>query len=109
MENQLLVCGKDDVITMMEAEGTTISEEAVVTVSTQALSHIKTLQEFQESIIREVGKEKVAVTPPQLSTKRFGSLSRQFGRVAQRTLFSRIKRCQRFASRGLTNLMNPLH
>ncbi|MDE0243213.1 MAG: polyribonucleotide nucleotidyltransferase [Candidatus Kaiserbacteria bacterium] len=67
MDSHILLCGTGDVITMIEAEGVGISEESVVTVGESALSHIKTLQTFQEEIIREIGKEKMAVEPPKLS------------------------------------------
>lgn len=65
--SEILVCGKDDVITMIEAEGSAISEEAVISVSKDALAVIKQLQAFQDTVINEVGQEKVAVTPPELS------------------------------------------
>ena len=66
-DNHLLVCGKGGIITMMEAEGVNIPEESIVATSEQALSLIEQLQKFQNDIIRDAGKEKVAVVPKHLS------------------------------------------
>ena len=59
--NHILICGKEEHITMIEMEGREVSEEAVITVSEQALLDIAKLQEFQRDVIHQIGAVKQEV------------------------------------------------
>ena len=61
--DHLLVCGKEGRITMLEMEGTEVSETDIRKVTDDSLAIVEHLQEWQRGIIADVGAEKVTVTP----------------------------------------------
>jgi polyribonucleotide nucleotidyltransferase len=60
-EFQAFVAGTEDRINMIELEGKEASEKDVVRAFEQAQKEIKSLIEFQQKIVREIGKPKVKV------------------------------------------------
>jgi len=58
MNLDLLVCGKDGNINMIEAEGKEVNEEKVSEVITKASEIIEQIQAWQQAIIEKEGKEK---------------------------------------------------
>jgi len=54
-----VICGRDGKINMIETEAKEVSEEKMGEVFSVALSEIKSMEEFQKKIIKEIGKEKV--------------------------------------------------
>ena len=65
--NHLLLCGSEDLITMIEMEGKEIAEEELTQTTQEAKVLLKQLQEFQEGIIREMGKEKKVLEKKEIS------------------------------------------
>lgn len=61
-----VICGKDGKINMIETEAKEISEEAMKKVFADALLEIKKLEDFQKSIVKEIGKEKIVLEKPAL-------------------------------------------
>ena len=67
LTDHLLVCGKENLITMIEMEGKEVSEDIVMQTGTEALSCIAQLQSFQRDVIADVGREKLTYVPEELS------------------------------------------
>ena len=55
----LIVAGKNDKINMLEGGSLQIPEEILLSAMEFANQHIKKIIEFQESVVKEVGKEKI--------------------------------------------------
>jgi len=66
-ELDLLVCGKDGMITMVEVGAKEASEETMARAFAKASEEIEKIQAFQKQIIAEIGKQKVAFTVPALN------------------------------------------
>lgn len=66
-EMELLACGKDGNINMIEVGSQEQSEEILMQALTLASSEIEKIQEWQEKIISEIGKEKIKIEKPQIS------------------------------------------
>lgn len=62
----ILACGKDGTINMIEVGGKEISESTLVDALKKASDEIARLQEFQEKIIKEIGKPKKDIPAPEL-------------------------------------------
>jgi len=58
---EMLICGKDGNVNMIEAEGKEIPETIVEQALTHALTEIEKVQKWQEGIIAEIGKKKSEV------------------------------------------------
>src|SRR3989344_5268004 len=58
---EMLICGKDGNVNMIEAEGKEIPETLVEQALTHALTEIEKVQKWQEGIIAEIGKKKSEV------------------------------------------------
>lgn len=65
----ILVCGRDGKINMIEIGSNEISEEEILKAMEIAKGELDKLQKFQEKIIGEIGKPKVVVPKPQISEK----------------------------------------
>ncbi|MEK9177678.1 MAG: polyribonucleotide nucleotidyltransferase, partial [Patescibacteria group bacterium] len=61
----MVACGKDGMINMIEVASKEASEEIVTEGLMKASEEIEKIQKWQEKIIREIGKEKVAVVLPE--------------------------------------------
>ena len=62
----LLACGKDGSINMIEIGGKEIPEETLVAALKVASTEIERLQEFQKKIISEIGKPKKEIPTPEM-------------------------------------------
>lgn len=63
----LLVCGKDGKINMIEAEAMEIAEEKLTEAFAQAVAEIKKIEDWQKQIIAEIGQEKMVVEKIELA------------------------------------------
>lgn len=63
----LLVCGKDGKINMIEAEASEVLEDKLADAFGQAVAEIKKLEDWQKQIIADVGREKIAIEKIELS------------------------------------------
>ena len=67
LTDHVLICGKEDTITMIEMEGREVKEEQVMQVSEQSMQVLAELQKFQQEIITQVGQEKKEVSVSEIS------------------------------------------
>jgi len=65
----ILICGKDDKINMIEIGSSEVSEEEILKAMEMAKTELGKLQKFQEKIIAEIGKEKVKIAKPVVSER----------------------------------------
>ena len=56
----LLICGKDRAINMIEAGAKEVSEEIIGKGFEEAVKVVQTLEDFQKKIVGEIGKEKIS-------------------------------------------------
>ncbi len=68
-EFDLVACGKDGNINMIEVGSREVSNELVVSALEHADKEIEKLQKFQEKIIKEIGKAKVVIAQPEIPTE----------------------------------------
>jgi len=66
-EFEMIICGKDENINMVEAYGKEIDENIVGEAFDSAVLEVEKLQEFQKNIIKEIGKKKVVIEKPKVS------------------------------------------
>lgn len=62
----LLACGKDGSINMIEVGGKEVSEDVLVKGLEKASEEIEKIQTWQKQIIDEIGKEKKIIPPPEI-------------------------------------------
>ena len=67
LTDHILLCGKESTITMIEMEGKEVAEKQISDVSEGAMSIIAQLQQFQQEVITQIGKEKVQIATPTIS------------------------------------------
>ena len=65
-ELDLVACGKDGLINMIEVGGKEAEEKTVVAALEEASKEIERLQEWQKKVIAEVGKQKKVVPLPEV-------------------------------------------
>lgn len=65
----LLACGKDGLINMVEVGAREVSEETLEKAFAKASAEIEKIQAWQHSIIKEIGKEKVVFNAPEASAE----------------------------------------
>jgi len=63
----LLICGKEGKIGMIEAEGKEIPEATMIAAFNLATEELSKIQAFQENIVKEIGKEKKVIEKPVLA------------------------------------------
>ncbi|MDP3996582.1 MAG: polyribonucleotide nucleotidyltransferase [bacterium] len=63
-EADIVACGKDGLINMIEVGGKEVSEEVIILALEEAGKELDRLQKWQEDIIKELGSEKRAVEKP---------------------------------------------
>lgn len=63
----LVACGKDGLINMIELGGKEVSEDDVNNALGKASEEIEKIQSWQKNIIKEIGKEKVIIEKPKLT------------------------------------------
>ncbi|MEO8637906.1 MAG: polyribonucleotide nucleotidyltransferase [Candidatus Taylorbacteria bacterium] len=66
-EFELVACGKDGNINMIELSGDEALESTIVLALKEASKEIELLQEFQNKIIKEIGKKKRVILKPETS------------------------------------------
>lgn len=64
-EMDLVACGKDGLVNMIEVGGKEVREGIIVAGLEEALKEIEKLQAWQEQIISEIGKKKQAIALPE--------------------------------------------
>lgn len=64
LELDVLVCGMNNTVTMVEVGASEVSEATLVEALACGLEQIKEIQQFQERVIAARGKEKVPFSPP---------------------------------------------
>ncbi len=85
---EVLACGKDGSINMIETAGFEISEAEVVHALEHALAINTKLEAFQKNIIAEIGKAKREVELPQLSAEAVALFQTHITPKLKETLFS---------------------
>ncbi|MCR4285673.1 MAG: polyribonucleotide nucleotidyltransferase [Candidatus Kaiserbacteria bacterium] len=85
---EVLACGKDNTINMIETAGFEISEGEVVHALEHAVTLITKLQEFQNTIIQEIGKTKRDVAIPELDEATLALFTERIAPKLTTTLFS---------------------
>jgi len=88
-ELDLLVCGKDGTITMIEVGANVVPEEVLEKAFAKALKQLDLIQDFQKKIIAEVGKPKKEFTPPELKTE-IPELFKEFEPEFEGAIFSGV-------------------
>jgi polyribonucleotide nucleotidyltransferase len=66
-EFDLVACGKDGNINMIEVGGKEVGEELVMKALTKASEEIEKIQNFQKKIISEIGKNKEKIAKPEIT------------------------------------------
>ena len=87
----LLACGKDDNINMIEVGGYETSEKNMVDALERASQEIENIQSFQKKIIAEIGKEKRIVTEPKLADEVVKLYTDQIEKELDSAVFSKGK------------------
>ncbi len=80
-ELDLLLCGKDGTITMIEVGAKIVSEEVIERAFVFGMAEIEKIQAFQRKVIAEMGKEKVAITEKPMNEavkETFATFAEQF-------------------------------
>jgi len=65
MRMDLLACGKDGLINMIEVGANEVSEETLEKAFTKASEEIEKIQAWQKQIVGEIGKEKIPYSAPE--------------------------------------------
>ncbi len=66
LDIDMVVCGKDGLVNMIEVEAGEVSESDMTAALTLALTHITAVENFQKQIIAEIGKAKQTFEKPTL-------------------------------------------
>lgn len=85
---ELLACGKDGKINMIETAANEQVETEVVSLLNQAIEEHQRLQTFQETIIAELGKAKREIPAPEIPTTLHDFFAVNFADRLRATLFS---------------------
>ena len=85
---EVLACGKDGFINMIETAGYEISEAEVVHALTEAVTINNALEAFQKSIVTEIGKVKREVMLPELDEAAKGLFAQHIAPKLTATVFS---------------------
>ena len=86
--DMLLLCGKKDCITMIEMEGSEVPEDTILQVSDEALKTIAELQTFQQSVIDEIGKEKISFGEQKPAAETIALFDKHIRPALENNLFS---------------------
>lgn len=66
LRGEVLACGRDNTINMIEVSGDELSEDEVEKALTEAALMHEEIVRFQEEIVREIGQEKMELVAPEL-------------------------------------------
>lgn len=83
----VLVCGKDGVITMIEVGAKEVSEDVLIQAFEKGVAEIEKIQEFQKKIIAEIGKIKKEV-PERVTNPEIVKLFDELGNAFSEGVFS---------------------
>ncbi|TSC83703.1 MAG: polyribonucleotide nucleotidyltransferase [Parcubacteria group bacterium Gr01-1014_17] len=84
----LIACGKDNAINMIEVGGKEIEEKTVVAALEEAQKEIVKLQAWQEKIIKEIGKEKRKIEFPKPSKEIAELFEKEVAQKIHKAVFS---------------------
>ena len=85
---EVLACGKDGDINMVETAANEIAEDTIVTVLEACVDVHQKLEAFQNKIVAEIGKTKYDYTEPELPTELIALFETEFKTKLSETLFS---------------------
>jgi polyribonucleotide nucleotidyltransferase len=86
-EFDLVACGKDGNITMIEVGSREVSNELVVSAFTKANEEIEKLQKFQTNIIKEIGKQKIQLEQKVISNQLVALYKEHIAKKVEPTVF----------------------
>ncbi len=86
---EVLACGKDGAINMVETAAYEVSEDSIVAVFEACVTVHQKLEAFQKEIIVEIGKAKKEYMPPQLSDSVHALFESEFASQLTTVLFSK--------------------
>lgn len=85
---QLLIAGKDSLVTMIECEASEAGDDEVLALMTAAVKEIDRIQAFQKSVIAAVGKPQVSIKPSELSAEAKAAFDKQIAPEISKNLFT---------------------
>ncbi|MDP3052248.1 MAG: polyribonucleotide nucleotidyltransferase [bacterium] len=85
----LIVCGKDGQINMMEAEANEVPEKIVSEAFDHAVKEIEKIQKWQEKIFKEIGKPKRTITVPEEPEKLEEAFKKHFHKRLEDAIFEK--------------------
>lgn len=88
-ELDLLVCGKDGTITMVEVGAKEVPENVLEKAFAEALKQLELVQDFQKKIIAEIGRPKKEFVPPELKPE-IAELFKEFEKDFDGAVFSGV-------------------
>ncbi|MGH7141130.1 MAG: polyribonucleotide nucleotidyltransferase [Minisyncoccia bacterium] len=83
----LLACGRDGTINMIEIAAREVSEEETVAALEKAVEVHEMLQNWQEGIVRQIGKEKRVMPAPELPAALAGLFAREYAEKLTQAVF----------------------
>lgn len=86
----MLVCGRNDTINMIETASEEASEEVVLEALNLAVEEHKKILEFQEKIVAEIGKEKKEIATPDTPQELVAFFEREFTQKLHSAVFCGI-------------------
>lgn len=87
-ELDLIACGRDGNINMIEVGSKEVSEEALVGALKKASEEIEKIQKFQDKIVKEIGKEKLSMTKPETPKEATDLFESEMAPKLEKTIFS---------------------
>lgn len=88
LDFELLSCGKNDAINMIETAGNEIAEEAIVEALEASTKVHATLEAFQQEIVTKIGKTKRNIVLPEIPASLRELFDAQYKAVLSQTLFN---------------------
>jgi len=85
---ELLACGKDGDINMIEAGAKEADDELMSKALKKASEEIEKLQEFQKKIVKEIGKEKIVIEKEELSKEAVELFEKEIQPKMEKAVFS---------------------
>ncbi len=89
-ELDLVVCGKENALVMLEAGAKEISEENTEKGLKEASGEIGKIQEFQKKIIKEIGKEKRILNIKKASKETEELFTKEIENILEKNVFTKI-------------------
>ncbi len=100
-ECELVVCGKDGHVNMVEMEGHEIPDEVVNEGLAFAVKHIETLQKFQAEIVAKLGKKKREIMFPEIGDEIRALFKRVVEPKLEEALFTGAGRVKEYALKDI--------